>query len=103
MLFDGKSLCQGRQRFAQRTAFERGSAQVEHGAACFLQIGARHVHGLPYGVLYALGIGAGAQIMQPLAIAVIGGFVFSGPVVLFLLPGLYRLLDPTGQLGRVGR
>ncbi len=50
----------------------------------------------------ALALGQGAQLMQPLAIAVIGGFVFSGPIVLFLLPGLYRLLDPKGHLGRVG-
>jgi hypothetical protein len=30
---------------------------------------------------------------------VIGGFVLSGPIVLLLLPGLYRLLDPHGRLG----
>jgi heavy metal efflux system protein len=47
----------------------------------------------------ALALGAGAQLMQPLAIAVIGGFVLSGPAVLLLVPGLYRLLDPTGKLG----
>jgi CzcA family heavy metal efflux pump len=48
----------------------------------------------------ALALGEGAQLMQPLAVAVIGGFTLSGPIVLFLLPGLYRLLDPSGQLGR---
>jgi heavy metal efflux system protein len=47
----------------------------------------------------ALALGAGSQLMQPLAIAVIGGFTLSGPIVLFLLPGLYRLLDPRGRLG----
>jgi hypothetical protein len=36
--------------------------------------------------------------MQPLAIGVIGGFVLSGPIVLLVLPGLYRLLDPHGRL-----
>ncbi len=46
----------------------------------------------------ALAVGAGSQLMQPLAIAVIGGFTLSGPIVLFLLPGLYRLLDPHGHL-----
>lgn len=46
----------------------------------------------------ALALGAGAQLMQPLAIAVIGGFTLSGPIVLLLLPGLYRMLDPHGQL-----
>ncbi|HKI74170.1 MAG TPA: efflux RND transporter permease subunit, partial [Pseudomonadales bacterium] len=47
----------------------------------------------------ALAIGAGSQLMQPLALAVIGGFTLSGPIVLLLLPGLYRLLDPHGNLG----
>lgn len=42
----------------------------------------------------ALGLGQGSQLMQPLAIAVIGGFVLSGPIVLLLLPGLYRLVQP---------
>jgi Cu/Ag efflux pump CusA len=37
--------------------------------------------------------------MQPLAIAVIGGFILSGPLVLLLVPGLYRLLDRRGCLG----
>jgi len=50
----------------------------------------------------ALALGQGAQLMQPLAIAVIGGFTLSGPIVLFLLPGLYRLLDPHGRLGEQG-
>lgn len=47
----------------------------------------------------ALAIGHGSQLMQPLAIGIIGGFVLSGPAVLFLLPGLYRMLDPHGRLG----
>jgi CzcA family heavy metal efflux pump len=46
----------------------------------------------------ALALGQGAQLIQPLAIAVIGGFTLSGPIVLFLLPGLYRWLDPHGSL-----
>ncbi|MEO8910948.1 MAG: efflux RND transporter permease subunit [Gemmatimonadaceae bacterium] len=48
----------------------------------------------------ALALGEGSQLMQPLAIAVIGGFVLSGPIVLLLLPSLYHLLDPRGGLGR---
>jgi multidrug efflux pump subunit AcrB len=47
----------------------------------------------------ALAIGEGSQLMQPLAIGVIGGFVLSGPVVLWVVPGLYRWLDPRGRLG----
>jgi multidrug efflux pump subunit AcrB len=48
----------------------------------------------------ALAIGQGAQLMQPLAVGVIGGFVLSGPIVLLVLPSLYRLLDPGARLGR---
>lgn len=40
----------------------------------------------------ALGIGAGAQMQQPLAIAVIGGFSVSSLLLFFLLPVVYRLL-----------
>jgi CzcA family heavy metal efflux pump len=40
----------------------------------------------------ALGIGAGAQLHQPLAIAVIGGFVAALPLLLIVLPSLIRLL-----------
>jgi multidrug efflux pump subunit AcrB len=40
----------------------------------------------------ALGIGAGAQMQQPLAIAVIGGFSVSSIILLFGLPLIYRML-----------
>ncbi|MEX8546120.1 MAG: efflux RND transporter permease subunit [Mucilaginibacter sp.] len=40
----------------------------------------------------ALGIGAGAQLHQPLAIAVIGGFVVAMPLLLIVLPSMIRLL-----------
>lgn len=40
----------------------------------------------------ALGIGAGAQLHQPLAIAVIGGFVIALPLLLIVFPSLLRLL-----------
>lgn len=39
----------------------------------------------------ALGIGAGAQLHQPLAIAVIGGFLIALPLLLVALPTLLRL------------
>ena len=38
----------------------------------------------------ALGIGAGAQLHQPLAIAVIGGFIVALPLLLIVLPSLIR-------------
>jgi CzcA family heavy metal efflux pump len=40
----------------------------------------------------ALGVGAGAQLHQPLAIAVIGGFIVALPLLLIVLPSLLRLL-----------
>jgi multidrug efflux pump subunit AcrB len=40
----------------------------------------------------ALGIGAGAELHQPLAIAVIGGFIIALPLLLIVLPSMMRLL-----------
>lgn len=40
----------------------------------------------------AVGIGTGAQMLQPLAIAVIGGFCVSTTLLFFVLPVLFRLL-----------
>jgi multidrug efflux pump subunit AcrB len=40
----------------------------------------------------ALGIGTGAQLHQPLAIAVIGGFIIALPLLLIVLPTMLRIL-----------
>jgi multidrug efflux pump subunit AcrB len=40
----------------------------------------------------ALGIGTGAQLHQPLAISVIGGFIIALPLLLIVLPTMLRLL-----------
>jgi multidrug efflux pump subunit AcrB len=40
----------------------------------------------------ALGIGRGAELNQPLAIAVIGGFVVAIPLLLIVLPSFLRLI-----------
>jgi CzcA family heavy metal efflux pump len=45
----------------------------------------------------ALGIGAGAQLHQPLAIAVIGGFVVALPLLLIVLPSMLRILYRSGE------
>lgn len=45
----------------------------------------------------ALGIGAGAQLHQPLAIAVIGGFVVALPLLLIVLPSMMRILYRSGK------
>jgi cobalt-zinc-cadmium resistance protein CzcA len=56
-----------------------------------------------------LGIGLGAQMQQPLAVAVIGGFVVALPMLLFVLPTGMRLnLSPRapardGGAGNVSR
>jgi len=41
----------------------------------------------------ALGIGTGAELHQPLAIAVIGGFVAALPLLLIVLPSALRLIS----------
>jgi CzcA family heavy metal efflux pump len=40
----------------------------------------------------ALGIGTGAQLHQPLAIAVIGGFIIALPLLLIVLPSMLRIM-----------
>ena len=40
----------------------------------------------------ALGIGAGAQLHQPLAIAVIGGMIFALPLLLVVLPTILKII-----------
>ena len=40
----------------------------------------------------ALGIGTGAQLHQPLAIAVIGGFLAALPILLIVLPSMLRII-----------
>ncbi|MFT3993599.1 MAG: hypothetical protein QM660_04780 [Dysgonomonas sp.] len=44
------------------------------------------------GCLLVLGFGLGAQMQQPLAIAVIGGFVVGLPMLLIVLPSLMLLI-----------
>lgn len=48
-----------------------------------------------------LGIGAGAQVHQPLAIAVIGGFIIAIPLLLIVLPTLLRLVYNKNQISVV--
>jgi multidrug efflux pump subunit AcrB len=40
----------------------------------------------------ALGIGTGAELHQPLAIAVIGGFIVALPLLLIVLPSMLRMI-----------
>ena len=51
------------------------------------------MHAAVFGLLpLAPGIGAGSQMQQPLAIAVIGGFSVSSLLLFFVLAVFYRLL-----------
>jgi Cu/Ag efflux pump CusA len=45
----------------------------------------------------AVGVGTGAQMQQPLAIAVIGGFIIALPLLLIILPTLLHLLYKRGD------
>jgi CzcA family heavy metal efflux pump len=46
----------------------------------------------------ALGIGTGAQMHQPLAIAIIGGLIFALPLLLIVLPSILKIILKPSQI-----
>jgi multidrug efflux pump subunit AcrB len=87
--------------FAEQFRKEEGhtivEAIVEAGAARMRPIMMTTITSLVATLPLALGLGAGGELMRPLAIAVAGGLIFSTALTLFVVPCVYLIAHGLGD------